>query len=181
MAQTIVDFEARRDTAGHIRIYELPANDGGGSWEYAGLNDRYHPAILKHLKGLVLSGLHQEAEALAVAYIANYTDVVTRWGVTDPSVEMYLRDCCFNRGPGGAAKILQIALGFYGRDVDGQIGAKTRAALEAYKNVPTTLLRAFRKARETYEDIVAPGRPNLRKGLVNRWNGALMAAEAMAA
>ena len=41
-------------------------------------------------------------------FIAKYTDVVTGWS-TMLGVEFYLRDCAFNRGPKGAARILQRA------------------------------------------------------------------------
>ena len=172
-AQRIVDFEARRDANCHIRLYRLPANDGGGKWEYAGINDRYHPGALKQITGLVQTGQHAQAEALAVAYIANYTEAAGKW-VSDPAAEFYLRDCIWNRGPTGAAKILQMAVGV---KADGLIGPKTREAIAKKRD----LLPALRAARERYEDVVAPGRPNLRRGLVNRWNGALKAAEEMAA
>jgi lysozyme family protein len=43
-----------------------------------------------------------------------------------PEIEAYLRDSAFNRGPGGAAKILQMALGV---TVDGGVGPETLGAL----------------------------------------------------
>jgi len=30
-ARKIVDYEARRDANGHIKVYHLPSGDGGGS------------------------------------------------------------------------------------------------------------------------------------------------------
>jgi len=53
--------------------------------------------------------------------IAEYTDVVSKWTAA-PGIEAYLRDCILNRGPGGAAKILQMALGV---KVDGGVGPET--------------------------------------------------------
>ena len=49
MAKAIVDFEARRDARGRLAVYRLPAGDGGGSYEVAGINDRYHPTEAAHL------------------------------------------------------------------------------------------------------------------------------------
>ncbi len=49
IAQQIVDWEARRNRNGDLIAYILPANDGGGSFEIAGLNDRYHEPIARNL------------------------------------------------------------------------------------------------------------------------------------
>ena len=43
MARAIVAFEARFDHYGHLSIYRLPPDDGGGLYEVAGINDRYNP------------------------------------------------------------------------------------------------------------------------------------------
>ncbi len=42
MAESIVKFEGRRDAQGHLWVYILPAG-GGGRYEGAEINDRYHP------------------------------------------------------------------------------------------------------------------------------------------
>jgi lysozyme family protein len=175
MGRVILSFEARRDAQGRLAVYKLPANDGGGSYEVAGINDRYHPEQASHLRSLIQAGQFAEAEASAVEYMVKYTDAAAGW-TTNAGVEFYLRDCVFNRGPGGAAKILQIALGV---GVDGSVGRETRDALS--KAVPGELLDKLRAAREHYEDQVAPGRPNLRQGLINRWDKALVEAKKFAA
>jgi hypothetical protein len=36
-----VYFEARRDKNGHLVVYDLPKNDGGGDYEVAGINLKY--------------------------------------------------------------------------------------------------------------------------------------------
>ena len=36
MAAAIVNFEARRDVQGHLKVYQLPPGDGGGRYEVAG-------------------------------------------------------------------------------------------------------------------------------------------------
>jgi hypothetical protein len=40
MAKQIVDFEARRGKRGHLQVYKLPAWDGGGRYEVAGINEK---------------------------------------------------------------------------------------------------------------------------------------------
>lgn len=169
IAAQIVNFEARRDSKGRIMVYRLPSNDGGGTYEVAGINQRFHPDEAARLRDLIEAGKQDEAEKLADEYIASYTDVVAKWTTVGP-IESYLRDSAFNRGPTGAAKILQIALGV---KADGRIGPVTVEALRKAEEDPEKLLAALREARETYELRVSGRRPNLWKGLVNRWNGAL--------
>lgn len=180
MGKVILDSEARRDSQGRLAVYQLPAGDGGGTYEVAGINDRYHPTEAAHLAGLIRAGRHDEAEAYAIDFMVRYTDVVVGWNV-DSGVEFYLRDCAFNRGPTGAARIFQRALMRLGHDLapdgeDGDVGPLTLAA----SNMDATpdLLSALRAARESYErDPV--GRDESSKfwrGLVNRWNNALSAA-----
>lgn len=172
MSQKIVNWEARRDSAGHIKLYRLPANDGGGQWEYCGINDRYHPRALGSIKALVDAEQHWEAEKFAVDYIANYTEAAAAWSVLD-GVDLFLRDCCFNRGAGGAAKILQRAVRV---GVDGTVGPMTLAALRVWEQRPLVLLARLRAARERYELAVAGFRESLWAGLENRWDNAFEAA-----
>ena len=69
-------FEARRDAKGHLAVYNLPAGDGGGKYEVAGINDRYHKAEVDKLVALIRAAKYQEAEDYAVEVIADYTDLV---------------------------------------------------------------------------------------------------------
>lgn len=169
MARKIVDFEARR-VNGKLAVYRLPANDGGGSYEVAGINDRYHPAQAAKLKALIEAGRHDEAERSVADYLIAYTNVAAGW-TEHAGVEFYLRDCVFNRGPKGAARILQRALGV---PDDGEIGPTTRAAMA--KLTPDQILTRLRTGREDYERNVVGFRANFWKGLVNRWDKALVAA-----
>ena len=169
MAESIVKFEGRRDPQGHLRVYILPPGDGGGRYEVAGINDRYHPQEAAKLRQLIDAGRFDEAEDYAAEVIADYTDVVAKW-TTVPSIEAYLRDCAFNRGRGGAAKILQIALGV---KVDGGVGPETLGALRQAEKNPAKLLAALRAARQQYELRVAGRREKFWKGLVNRWDNSL--------
>ena len=176
MAASIVNFEARRDPQGHLRVYILPAGDGGGRYEIAGINDRYHPREAARLRQLIEAARFDEAEDYAAEVIANYTDVVSKW-TTVPEIEAYLRDSAFNRGPGGAAKILQMALGV---TVDGGVGPETLGALRKAEKDPAKLLAALRVARERYEMRVAGRREKFWKGLVNRWDNSLAFAQGIA-
>jgi lysozyme family protein len=171
MAAAIVDFEARRDQNGKLKVYRLPPEDGGGRYEVAGINERYHKQVCDSLVALIEAGRPDEAEKLAIEYIASYTDAVASWSVA-PAIECYLRDSAFNRGQGGAAKILQKAVDI---STDGIVGPATRAAVASYDRTPDTLLGKLRASREWYERAVV-GRDEASRfwqGLVNRWNKAL--------
>lgn len=170
-AKQIIEWEARRKD-GNIVLYNLPARDGGGSYEYAGINERYHPKALAKIKSLVNSGNHREAEDFAVDYLAAYTQSAASWSLLD-SVNLFMRDCAFNRGPAGAAKILQRALKV---DDDGAVGKKTLSALREAEKNPLLLLVRLRVARERYEIAVAGYRKEFWKGLENRWDNCFMAA-----
>jgi lysozyme family protein len=179
MAETIKNFEARRDRKGRLQVYDLPPGDGGGAYEVAGINQRYNRKTCDKLVALVRAGRYADAEALANEFIAKDTDAVAKWS-TIPAIEFYLRDSCFNRGAKGAATILQLAVG---AEVDGRVGKDTRKALAAAERNPQSLLRKLRAARERYERTTYPWKRHARnerskfwKGLVNRWNKALAAA-----
>jgi len=185
MAAFILNFEARRDAAGHLTVYMLPSGDGGGTYEVAGINDRYDPRAAPRLRDMVKAGQYEAAEHYAREYIAGNTDVARSWfdlpggGNTSdhyPGIEFYLRDCVFNRGAGGAAKILQQALGV---GVDGGVGTITRTALqEALTKDWRGLLKKLRASREWYERKYAHRDESSKfwKGLVNRWDNAMTKA-----
>ena len=170
-AKAIIDFEARRDRFGHLLIYALPPNDGGGHFEVAGINERYNPQECAHLIELIHEKKYDEAETYAQEVIARDTDGAEKWH-DDPGVQFFLRDCIFNRGLHGAARILQRAVSV--KD-DGIIGPISRKAIDAFQ--PAALLLALRKSREAYERAVVGYRANFWKGLTNRWNNALQVAQ----
>jgi lysozyme family protein len=172
MADFILKSEARRDKMGRLKVYPLPKADGGGTFEIAGINDRYHPKAANHIKSLLDNNRHAHAESYIKKYLVEYTDVVKAW-TEEPAIESFLRDTAFNRGPKGALRILQIALQIAD---DGKFGPITKATLaKALKNIPD-LLEKLRIARETYEIRVAPpvgARAKFWNGLKNRWDNAL--------
>jgi lysozyme family protein len=178
IADFIVSVEARRDKNGKLRVYPLPPADGGGTYEVAGINDRFHPVAAQYLRSLVTAKRYNEAEAYIRSYIADYTDIVNRW-TTHTATQAFLRDCVFNRGPRGALRIMQLAIGVAD---DGKFGPKTKAALDNALKNPRALLTSLRNAREQYELRVAPpvgARKAFWRGLVNRWNKALEFAQSL--
>jgi peptidoglycan hydrolase-like protein with peptidoglycan-binding domain len=175
MAVAIVNFEARRDSHGHLKVYKLPPGDGGGKYEVAGINERYNKDTADALVSLIAQKKFDEAEALAVDFIADDTERAASWtGV--PAIEFYLRDSVFNRGAGGGARILQRALGVAD---DGAVGRETRNAEKAAETDAAGLLAKLRVAREQYERDVAhrDEKSKFWRGLVNRWNKALDVAK----
>jgi hypothetical protein len=90
-ARRIVDYEARRDARGHLKVYNLPSGDGGGEREVAGINDRYHPEALARIERLLADGKYEEAEDAAADHIRRYTDPVAMLSVV-PAVQFALRD-----------------------------------------------------------------------------------------
>jgi hypothetical protein len=181
MGKAIVEFEGRYKN-GKLQCYNLPSGDGGGDYEIAGINQRYHPKKAAELKRLIDTGRHEQAEAEAAAYIEEYTRGVLAFFPSpqsadeNPAIEFVLRDSAFNRGMKGAATILQLALGM--REIDGMVGAMTHREFAEQLRDPGAdeLLRNLTKARETYERNEYAWKPQGRdesskfwKGLSNRW------------
>jgi hypothetical protein len=165
-ARRIVDYEARRDDSGHLKVYHLPAGDGGGEREVAGINDRHHPETLQRIEKLIALGKHEEAEDVAAEHIRNYTDPVAMLSGV-PAVQFALRDMAFNRGPTGAVKILQDALGL---PADGIAGPGTKEALHEAEQNPHELLGKLRASRERYERRNRDESSKFWTGLANRWD-----------
>jgi len=156
---------------GKLSYYELPRGDGGGSYEVAGINVKYHPSKARQLKSLIVQGKADQAYDEAVRYIIEYTRRVADWH-PDVRVQCYLRDMAFNRGPTGCAKILQHALKTaqtYTGLVDGDVGPNTKAA--AAKHSAEDLLLRLVLSRQWYEREHAGRDEGSRfwPGLVNRW------------
>ncbi len=173
MARDIVNFEARRDRAGHLTVYHLPANDGGGRYEVTGINERYDGPAVRKLVQMLHDGHYDEAETFAEEYIAKNTDPAELL-THIPRLESYLRDIVFNRGQRGVVMTLQIALGVA---VDGKWGPISKAAMLKAERNPDKLLLRLRDARETYERKYVGYRANFWRGLVNRWTSALRVAQ----
>ncbi len=166
-ARQVISWETARDANGKVAIHK-PSD---GSFEVAGINSSSHPELAEKLRDLVLSGQADEAENEAAKFVISYTAPVAEW-VDDPGVEFYLRDCWYNRGPRGAANILQRAVGV---TVDEDVGDKT---LEAAKCLTAMdLLIALRKAREAYELAKYGRREQYWSGLNKRWDLGMVIAQ----
>lgn len=78
IAKFIFDCEARHDERGHLAIYKLPAGDGGGRFEIAGINDRYDHDEAEQLKRLASEADTDAEQAAIVTHMANVAAEFTR-------------------------------------------------------------------------------------------------------
>lgn len=179
LANFIYLRERRLDDNGNLKVYRLPAGDGGGRFEVAGITERFDSAVVHKLVDLIGKGHYKAAEKLAKEYYIQDTDDAKKW-TTIPWLEVFLRDAIFHRGEGGATKMLQIALNTLPRvgigiKVDGGFGPKTAARLAHALNhtEPQAFLLELRKASEVYEKMIAPpvgNRAKFWRGLLARFD-----------
>ena len=160
-----IDFEARKDAQGNLQVYKLPAGDMGGSFEVAGINDRYHPEAFKRISSLP----PQERAGAAAQYIKEYTSPLV--SKLPQPIQPFAQDLAFNRGMGGATKYIQQGLNTLGQKVgvDGKLGPQTLAAINSVQ--PQALMRAASEAQLNDEYRMAqrnPARKPLLRGLENR-------------
>jgi murein L,D-transpeptidase YcbB/YkuD len=159
-ALATVDMEARKDKSGNVMVYNLPSGDMGGSYEVAGINDKYHPAAAEMLKSLPA----EERRDAAARYVVEYTKPFTS-KLPEP-YRPFFQDLAFNRGVGGATKFLQRAVGV--KD-DGALGPQTLKALEGLN--PSEVMKNVSVEQMTYERRLAEQNPERKKflnGLQNR-------------
>ena len=159
-ALATVDMEARKDKSGNVMVYNIPSGDMGGSYEVAGINDKYHPAAAQMLKNLP----PEERRDAAARYVVEYTKPFTS-KLPEP-YRPFFQDLAFNRGVGGATKFLQRAIGV--KD-DGALGPQTLKALEGLN--PSEVMRNVSVEQMTYERRLAEQNPERKKflnGLQNR-------------
>jgi hypothetical protein len=158
MMKVIMGYEGRIPP----RVFIAP----DGRPEIAGITQKDHPQKYAELKRLLDEGKTQSVMDGVVAYYLEYTAPAQNW--TDRAgPEFFLRDCILNRGPTGAAEILQMALGV---TIDHQVGPATRGELAALNS--DQAIDKLRAARERYEDKKYPQRrsSNQWQGMLNRWN-----------
>ena len=152
-----VEWEGRKDKQGNLAVYKLPTGDMGGSFEVAGINDRYHPEAFKAISSLPA----QERAKAAAEYIQGYTaPLVER--LPQP-LQPFTQDLAFNRGLGGATKYIQQGLNTLGQKVavDGGFGPKTLAAINQVE--PRALMRAASDAQLQDEYNMAERNPARKK------------------
>lgn len=159
-AQKTIGWEGRRDKSGNLSVYELPPGDMGGTYEVAGINNRYHPDAAKALKEMDPS----RREEFAARYIMDYTAPVT--SKLPEAYRPFFQDLAFNRGLAGSVKFLQRAIGV--KD-DGVLGQNTLARLQ--QENPADVLRRVSAEQLRYEQRLKENDPRRAKfypGLENR-------------
>ena len=160
-----VDWEGRKDNQGNLAVYKLPSGDQGGSYEVAGINDRYHPEAFKRISALP----PQERAKAAAEYIQGYAAPLVE--KLPQALQPFTQDLAFNRGLGGATKYIQQGLNALGQKVavDGGFGPKTLAAINQVE--PRALMRAASQAQLEDEYRMAernPARKKFIQGLESR-------------
>ena len=165
-----VNMEARRDKMGNVAVYKLPSGDMGGSYEVAGINDKFHPGEASRLANLP----PEQREIEAAKYIRKYTAPIV--DKMPQEMQAFVQDMAFNRGAGGATKYIQQGLNSLGQKVetDGVLGPKTLQAIGAGQ--PSALMQAASQAQLQDEYAKASVNPERRKflqGLENRINNRL--------
>ncbi|NBW18423.1 MAG: hypothetical protein EBR82_61655 [Caulobacteraceae bacterium] len=165
-----VNMEARRDKAGNVAVYKLPSGDMGGSYEVAGINDKFHPGEASRLANLP----PEQREIEAAKYIRKYTAPIV--DKMPEQMQAFVQDMAFNRGAGGATKYIQQGLNSLGQKVavDGRLGPQTLQAIQAVQ--PGALMQAASQAQLQDEYAMARKNPERRKflqGLENRINNRL--------
>ena len=165
-----VNMEARRDKMGNVAVYKLPSGDMGGSYEVAGINDKFHPGEASRLANLP----PEQREIEAAKYIRKYTAPIV--DKMPQEMQAFVQDMAFNRGAGGATKYIQQGLNSLGQKVavDGVLGPKTLQAIGTIQ--PSALMQAASQAQLQDEYTKASVNPERRKflqGLENRINNRL--------
>ena len=160
-----VNLEARRDKLGNVAVYKLPSGDMGGTYEVAGINDRYHPGEARRLANLP----PEQREIEAARYIRKYTAPIV--DKMPDEMKAFVQDMAFNRGAGGATKYIQQGLNDLGIKVavDGRLGPQTLKAIQSVQ--PRSLMQAASNAQLQDEYARAQSNPERRKflqGLENR-------------
>lgn len=107
-------FIMQSESNGSLAVHKLPAGDGGGEYEVAGLNQRDDNAELQHVIALMKEGKRDEAMQYVAAAYVRKTQSTVDWlharGINNPAIEYMARDMAFNHGNGGARSILNRAL-----------------------------------------------------------------------
>lgn len=176
VGRNIFKQEARYDARGNLAVYKLDKADGGGAYEVAGINSKYHPEQAARLKSLVNKGQYELAGKEAEQYIEDYTSPVSGWfeeiGVEDKRAEYILRSMYFNGGEKGALQVLQRAVG---APRTGRWDDATKSALKMYmeQNDEDKLLEDLDASRRKFYAAVVrnhPEKAKFMKGWMNRSN-----------
>ena len=160
-----------RIRGGKLKVYKPPSGDGGGSFEVAGITQRYQPNEAKRLKRLISQGNNSQAIEEAKAFYRKRGAPFTKYA-NQKGLQLQLSDTVHHRGEGGLRKILQRATGM-----------KTKSYASLIKSLDSRgdALNRFNKARSDYEwqeiDRGRASRVKFKDGLRNRFRDAHNAAK----
>lgn len=168
----IYGSEVETDKNGNPAQVTLPSQDTGGTTEIAGFTDKYDPQQLAQ----IASTPPAQRKDLVLSLIDQKTAPAAAWS-DEPAVQGLLRDTVFHRGAGGAQAIIHAALtGQVPVGQDGKPLASYQLTPDEVQQIkvmhPLDAINAISKARQTYENSIYGVRPQLAKGLTNRFNNA---------
>lgn len=106
------------------------------------------------------------SDEVSAIYRAEYWDKV-RADALPYGLDVVVFDLAVNSGPAAAARMLQKALGFTGKAVDGVVGPATLAAATAADRL--TLIRALLARREAFYRALAARKPETGKVYLRVW------------
>jgi len=155
---------------GKLAVFNPPSGDGGGSFEVAGITERFQPREARRLRGLIEQGRNDQAISEAKDFFRKRSAPFTKYA-EQRGLQLQIADSVHHRGEGGLRRILQRAT-----------GSKSKSYQELIRELdssPNALAR-FNRARVNYElqeiDRGRASRQKFRKGLINRFRSAHQAA-----
>ena len=162
--------EARKDQNGNLAVFKPPSGDGGGSFEVAGITQKFQPKEAAQLKRLIQQGRSGEAEKQAKQFFKKRAQPFVKH-TSREGLKLQLTDTVHHRGEGGLRRVLQRATGSK---------ARSSATLIRQLSKDPKALAKFNKARVDYElkevDRGRASRVKFRRGLLNRFKQANIAA-----
>ncbi len=141
-----------------ISVHKLISADGGGDWEVAGINVRFHSAEAHKLRDMLNAGAsQQELKQEVFSYYRKITqptaDVITPV-FNSKGIDLLVRDCSLNCGQAGALAIMRRTLNVATDD-------DIPSALARFRDSrgQTAFVKAFTQARMAYHTKIASDKP----------------------
>lgn len=171
-------YEARLDKSGNLTIYNLPQWDLWGTYEVAGINDKYHPREAAHLASLIRSGQQDQAKKEAMKYIEQFTQWKNKVKSQNKGVNFIMLDATFHRGWGGSASMASYILdGQFSPDWDSNKQARWN---QLEQQNPQWLIAKIKDARRAYEIHEYGRREQFWAGFESRWDKSEWQASSLA-
>ncbi len=171
-------YEKRLDESGNLKVYKLPRWDKWGTYEVAGINDKYHPREAAHLASLIRSGRQDEAKRQAMKYIEQFTQWKNKVISQNRGVNFMMLDATFHRGWWGSASMASYILdGQFSSDWDWNKQARWN---QLEKQNPQWLIARIKDARRAYEIYIFGRREQFWAGFESRWDKAQRQANSFA-